>query len=145
MIDINYSLRIAVNNALTGIAGIKAYYNHLPNTLTPVPDCYLIFRSITSNDISTKHSSDTNTFITIDIHTREQVSNPGLNNDTTAREVYNRIYPNPQFNLTIDGAQIVNTKMINDITDEPIQQGSVEWLSRHITFGFNIFQRSDIS
>ena len=143
MIDINYSLRIAYYTALNGIAGVPVFYNMVPPNISP--DNYIIFRSITNNDASTMNSSDIDLQITVEIQTFEDSLNSGLTADMVAREVFNRIYPTPGATLTLDGAQMVKTRMLNDITNVPVTQGNRMYVSRFITFGHNIFLRSDIS
>jgi hypothetical protein len=143
MIDINYSLRIAYYTALNGIAGVPVFYNMVPPMVSP--DNYIVFRSITNSDASTMNSSDTDTQITVEIQTFEDGLNPGLSADMVAREVFNRILPNPGATLTLDGAQMVSTRLLNDITQPPVAQGNRMYVSRIITFGHKIFMRSDIS
>lgn len=143
MIDINYSLRIAYQVALAGIADYPVFYQMLPPNVSPRQ--YIIFRSITSNDASTFNSSDTNTTIVIEIHTWDDGLNSGLNADMGAREVFNRIYPNPGAVLTLDGAQMVSTQLVNDRTQDFTNNQNRTYISRYLTFRHNIFQRSDIS
>jgi len=143
MIDINYSLRIAYFTALTGIGDTPVFYNMVPPTVSP--NNYIVFRSITNNDASTISSSDIDLQITIEIQTFEDGLNSGLTADMIAREVFNRIYPNPQAVLTLDGAQMVKTRLLNDVSQPPVAQGNRMYVSRFITFGHNIFLRSDIS
>lgn len=143
MIDINYSLRIAYKDALDGIAGVPVHYQSLPNNL--FLDTYIVFRSIRNTHAGTKSSSDTDTRITVEIHTGEFIINQGLNADMIAREVLRRITDNPQFNLTMDGAQIVTTIAESDETQDFTMRDGRQYISRFITFKHNIFQRSDIS
>ncbi len=143
MIDINYSLRIAYYTALNGIAGVPVFYNMVPPTVSPTE--YIVFRSITNTDASTMNSSDINSQVTVEIQTFEDGLNSGLTADSIAREVYNRILPNPGANLTLDGAQMVKTRLLNDVSQPPVAQGNRMYVSRFITFGHNIFLRSDIS
>lgn len=143
MIDINYSLRIAYFNALTGITDFPVYYQMLPQNISPKQ--YIIFRSITSNDASTFNSSDTNTSITVEIHTWNDQLNSGLNVDIGAREVLNRIYANPGFVLPLDGAQMVSTQLVNDVTQDFTNSQNRTYISRYLTFRHNIFQSADIS
>jgi len=143
MIDINYSLRIAYQTALTGIAGTPVFYNILPPNVSP--NNYIIFRSITNTDSSTMNSSDINCQITVEIQTWEDGLNSGLDADQAAREVFSRILPNPGATLTLDGAQMVSTRLLNDITQSPVSIGNRAYMSRFITFGHKIFLRSDIS
>ena len=143
MIDINYSLRIAYYTALNGIAGVPVFYNMVPPNVSPTD--YIVYRSITNSDASTMNSSDTDTQITVEIQTFEDGLNPGLSADMIAREVFNRILPNPGATLTLDGAQMVSTRLLNDITQPPVAQGNRMYVSRFLTFGHKIFHRSDIS
>lgn len=143
MIDINISLRNAYKQALSGIDGVPVYYMAVPSTVSPAN--YIVFRSISSNDASTFNSSDTNTSVTVEIHTWTDGSNSGLSADQVAREVFNRLYANPQFVLQLDGAQMVSTRMTNDVTQNFTNSGNRTYVSRYITFKHNIFQRSDIS
>lgn len=143
MIDINYSLRIAYTNALAGIADYPVFYQQLPPNVSP--NNYIVFRSINNNDASTFNSSDTNTSITVEIHTWADGLNNGLAADMGAREVYNRIYANPQFRLTLDGAQMVSTRLVNDVTQDFTNSQNRTYVSRYLTFKHNIFQTADIS
>ncbi len=143
MIDTNYSLRIAYMAALAGINGVPVFYNELPPNVSP--QSYIVFRSITNNDASTRNSSDTNTNVTVEIHTWDDGLNNGLSADLIAREVMNRIYPNSQAVLDLDGAQMVWTRMVSDNTQSFSNQQNRTYIIRFITFKHNIFQRSDIS
>jgi len=143
MIDINYSLRIAYTTALNGITGMPVFYNNLPPNISP--DNYIVFRSITNTDASTMNSSDINTQITVEIQTFEDGINSGLTSDMVAREVFIRILPNPGATLTLDGAQMISTRLLNDITNQPVNVGNRAYVSRFLTFGHKIYLRSDIS
>lgn len=143
MIDINISLRNAYKTALTGIDGVPAFYMSVPATVSP--SNYIVFRSITSNDASTFNSCDTNTSVMVEIHTWTDGSNSGLSADQIAREVYNRIYANPSYVLSLDGAQMLNTTLVQDTVQDFINQQNRGYISRYITFKHNIYQRSDIS
>jgi len=143
MIDINYSLRLAYENALSDITDIKVFYQIAPETISDKN--YIVFRSLTSNDVSTKNSCDTSTTITVEIHTWQEKYNKGLMADVLARDVYNRIYPNSQAVLPLNGAQMVSTRMVSDVTQNFTTQANRGYISRFITFRHNIFQTSDIS
>jgi len=143
LIDINYSLRIAYQTALTGIAGTPVFYNLLPPNVSP--NNYIIFRSITNTDASTMNSSDIDCQITVEIQTWEDGLNSGLDADQAAREVFTRILPTQGATLTLDGAQMISTRLLSDITQQPITFGNRAYVSRFITFGHKIFLTSDIS
>jgi len=144
MIDINYSLRSAYFSALNHcVAGVPAFYQAVPGNQSP--DQYIVFRSISSTDSSTCNTSDTETQITVEIHTFTDGTNSGLQADLVAREVFNRVLPNPSGILTIDGAQIVSTRLLNDVVQDAVSEGNRVYVSRYLTFGHKIFHRSDIS
>lgn len=142
MIDLNYSLRIAYFSALSDI-GVPVYYQSIPPNSNP--DDYIVFRSITSTDASTKSSADTETTVTVEIHTKSDVINRGLNADTLARDVYNRIYPNQSTQLLIAGGQMINTRIVSDTVQNMVMNGAESFVSRFIIFKHKIYQSSDIS
>lgn len=143
MIDLNYSLRVAYNTALAGIANVPVFYQAAPPDQSP--QSYIVFRSFNSTDGSTKNSSDTETTVVVEIHTYQDIVNSGLSADVIARDVYSRIYANGQFNLSIDGGQIVHTKMQNDQVFDFTNSAGRSYISRYITFKHTIFQTADIS
>ena len=144
MIDINYSLRVAYMTALDGISGVPVFYQGVPSNQSP--DNYIVFRGINNADASTINSSDTVTSITIEIHTyKDDGSINGVSADMISREVLNRIYPNSQFNLTIDGAQIVGTRLAGDTTRDFLNQQNRGYIQRDLTFRHHIFHSGDIS
>jgi hypothetical protein len=142
MIDINYSLRVAYFNALK-VLSVPVYYMALPNNLHP--NNYIIFRSIINTDDSNKSCNQVITTITVEIHTKQDIMNQGVNSDTLGRDVYNVIYPNRTEHLSLDGAQIVNTEMLNDRTENFSLESGEMFISRYITFKHIIYQFSDIS
>jgi len=142
MIDLNYSLRIAYYNALS-VLSVPVYYQSVPNNANP--DNYIVFRSIQNNDASTKECSQTNTSITVEIHTKQGIMNQGISADTLARDVFNVLYPNRVSPLTINGGQIVNTELLSDNTQDFVMEGGEMFISRFLTFQHIIYQVSDIS
>lgn len=146
MIDINYSLRIAYYAALggdAGMGGLPVFYQSVPPDVSP--DEYIVFRSITNVDASTMNTPDVQTSMTVEIHTFANALNSGLAADQAAREVFNRIYPNPQGVLTLDGAQMVKTRLLNDVTQDAVSVANRAYISRFLTFGHHIYMRSDAS
>jgi hypothetical protein len=142
MIDINYSLRVAYFNALK-VLSVPVYYQAVPNNINP--NNYIVFRSIFNVDDSSKTCSQTTTTITVEIHTKQDVINQGVNSDTIARDVFNVLYPNRTEQLAIDGAQIVNTELLNDRTENFQMNSGEMFISRYLTFKHIIYQLSDIS
>jgi hypothetical protein len=142
MIDINYSLRVAYYNALK-VLSVPVFYQAVPNNLNP--NNYIVFRSIFNVDDSSKTCSQTTTTITVEIHTKQDIINQGVNSDTIARDVFNILYPNRTDQLSIDGAQIVNTELLNDRTENFQMNSGEMFISRYLTFKHIIYQLSDIS
>lgn len=144
MIDINYSLRIGYTSVLQPMitAGVKLYYFNAP----PIPaNNYIVMYGFQSVDSSTNGSCDTVTTVSFAFHGFDDIVNNGLSVDIMVRDFLRLIYSSPQSVITIDGAQMVNIEMINDI-EQPVQIiGGRNYKQRNITLRHNIFQRSDIS
>lgn len=136
MRDINEPLRIAYAAALSQIS-VPVYYNTLPSNVTPAS--YVIFRSITNNDTSTKNSFDTSTTITVEIHTKNSPGNSGLSADRIADEVLQVIYPGQQANLNLSRGQVLSTQVANDVTNDYSISGQFAYVTRIITFRHQIF------
>jgi len=136
MRDVNEPIRVAYAAALTTV-GVPVYYQFLPNNLNP--DNYIVFRSITGNDVSTKSSSDVSLNIVVEIHTKGNVGNQGLTADTIADQVYQLIYPNKQTNLTLSRGQVLQTEMANDRVIDFQQKNQFGYISRFITFRHWVF------
>lgn len=143
MIDINISLGAAYKTALTGIAGVPVYWSHVPQNESP--NEYIVCKPPINQDLSTKSSSDTDTSIVVEIHTFSSGDNSGLSLDVIARDVFNRILPNPSATLTMDGAQMITTRLLGDRTEDYTERGGRGYMSRFLTFGHKIFQTADIS
>lgn len=142
MIDLNYSLRVAYKTALSQLS-VPVYYQAVPNNT--YPDNYIVFRSITNNDDSTKTCNQTLTSITVEIHTKQDIMNQGISADTLARDVFNVIYPNRTDHLSINGGQIVNTECVQDNVQDFAMESGEMFISRFLTFQHIIYQVSDIS
>ena len=139
MKDVNYPLRKAYFAALQAV-GLPVYYQSLPNNLHP--ENYIIFRGITSNDASTKNSSDTSTSMVVEIHTLKDITNPGLDADNIANSVFNYIYNISQFVLPMYQMQMVSTQMQFDRVDNIQLNHQQAYVSRFITFQHDIFVSS---
>ncbi len=139
MKDINYPLRKAYFRALQA-TGLPVYYQSLPNNINP--DNYIVFRSISSGDDSTKSSAQTDTTITVEIHTLRDVINPGLDADLIATDVFNYIYAISQFVLPMDGVLMMSTKLEQDNTQNVQLNNQLAYINRFITFRHRIFVAS---
>ena len=136
MTDINTALETAYYAALKDIT-TYVFNGQLPDNVNP--EEYIIFRSIQNNDVSTKNSSDTSTNITVEIHTNKNKINQTNDGNSLAAQVFAAIYPNQQFNLTLSGMQMIDTKVVNDRTDEYQMSSQLCYISRYITFGHLIY------
>ena len=144
MRDINYSLRKAYFTVLTGItyegSATPVYYLQAPNSITA--SNYILYSGVANNDLSTKNSSDTGTLMRVTIHTFKEKYNDGKAADFIAGQIYQRIYPNPQFNLILeDNLQMVSTELVNDLTQDYGIRNSVVYIDRILIFRHKIFQR----
>jgi len=142
MIDLNYSLRKAYFDALSGISPSVPifYYAAPPNKKL---DQYIVYRSITNKDESTKTTSDTRTFIIVEIYSRNLAVNSGAAVDDIANKVLQAIYPDRNTHLTIDGGQIVTTEMTFDLVNPYLVISGEVYLSRFLTFKHIIYQSSN--
>lgn len=136
MLDVNYPLRKAYYGALQA-TGLPVYYQSLPNNISPAD--YIVFRSINSQDASTKNSSDTSTTITVEIHTTQDVVNRGKSADDIANEIYGYVYAISQFVLPMDNMQMINTQVQSDVTPDFVLNNQKTHIARFITFRHNIF------
>ena len=136
MTDINTALETAYYAALKDIT-TYVFNGQLPDNVNP--EEYIIFRSIQNNDVSTKNSSDTSTNITVEIHTNKNKINQTNDGNSLAAQVFAAIYPNQQFNLTLSGMQMIDTKVVNDRTDEYQMSSQLCYISRYITFRHLIY------
>ena len=141
MIDLNTSLRKAYHAALSTIPNVPVYYFAAPpNKRSPE---YIVYRSITNKDQSTKTTSDTRTFIIVEIYSSNMNTNSGARVDEIAQLVYDAVYPDRHTHLEIDGGQIVTTEMTFELVN-PFQVISGEvYLSRFLTFKHIIYQSTD--
>lgn len=136
MIDINWPLRKAYFAALN-VTGYPVFYQGLPANINP--EEYIVFRSIMSNEASTKNSADTQTTIVVEIHTYQEFANQGRLVETIADLVYQYVYAISQFVLPMDGVQMVSTELVSDETQNYGYLGNRMYIDRFITFRHNIF------
>ncbi len=136
MKDINTPLEKAYFTALQDI-GVPVYNQELPDNVSP--ESYILFRSINSNDNSSKSFAKTSTTITVEIHTFKDKINQSVTGNTLAEMVMERIYPYRQFVLPLDGMQMVSTELANDASQNYSQRNQRTYLSRYITFRHSIF------
>jgi hypothetical protein len=142
MVDLNTSLRKAYFAALSSIYPPVPvfYYAAPPNKKL---DEYIVYRSLTNKDESTKSSSDTRTFVIVEIYSRNMAVNSGAKVDEIANAVLGVIYPDRHTNLQIDGGQIVNTEMTFDLVNPYTVISGEVYLSRFMTFKHIIYQSSN--
>jgi len=136
MKDVNKPLRKAYFAALS-VTGLPVYENALPNNLNP--EEYIIFRGFDTTEASTKNSADTDTNVTVEIHTYKDIHNNSTVSENIADDVYRYIYALPQFVLPMDGMQMVQAQLVNDRTQDYGFVNGRMYIDRFITFKHNIF------
>lgn len=145
MKDVNYPAQKSYLIALTGITyngnNVPVYYGEIPDNLAP--DIYIVYGGITNTDASTFHSSDTNTLMRVTIHTFQLKYNTGKEAAAVANEVFQRLYPNPQFviDLSPDNMQCVGTELVQDLTQDYSIINARTYLDRILIFRHKIFIR----
>ena len=143
MKDVSYPLQKAYLLALNGITynavAVPVYYQELPDTM--IPNNYIIFGPVTSNDDSTFNSADTITSMRVTIHTFEGKYNTGKAVAAIPGEVFQRLYANSQFNLDLspDSMQMVDTRLSNDLTQDYSQKGTRTYIDRIIILRHRIY------
>jgi len=143
MRDINKELRKAYFTALSGItnggAPVPVYYMKLPTSVDALN--YIVYRGLTSNDVSTKNSFDSDTGVVVEIHTyTDGTNNNGNASDEIADQVLQRIYPSPQSTLAVAGTVVSNTTVQDDTTQDFTDSANRSYISRFITFIHRIYQ-----
>jgi hypothetical protein len=143
MKDVNYPLRTAYKIALQGIVydsdPVAIYAGEAPPNNEQ--KYYIVFGSITNNDISTKQTSDTQTQIRVTIFTRADGSNSGKAVDFIAGQVFEKVYDVPTFNLSVSGFQVIDTKLASDNTQEWENNAQLKLVDRTLVFSHNIFHK----
>lgn len=142
MVDLNTSLRKAYFAALSSIdPAVPVFYFAAPPNKKF--DLYIVYRSLTNKDESTKSSSDTRTFVIVEIYSRNMSVNSGADVDDLAGKILAAIYPDRHTNITIDGGQVVNTEMTFDLVNPYNVISGEVFLSRFLTFKHIIYQSSN--
>lgn len=144
MIDVNLPLKKAYFAAFAGITylgvPVKSFYGQLPSTISPA--IYIIFRPITDTDNSAKTASLHITLMSVSIFTNSEVYNDGVAVDVVANTVMQRIYPRPNYNITLSNTdlQVVRTYKDSDTTDNFSVDRQNTYIDRTIIFRHNIFE-----
>lgn len=145
MKDVNKALRKKYYELLNGSLNIEndpvpVYYKYLPNNIDK--PYYVIIRTVSNTEISTKQLSNTDTSIQLGIYTKDTVANPGSYADDIAGQIYTIIYPTPQSTIDLEpDFQVAVTKLDNDISPDAIQSNNAVFVNRFITFAHKILHR----
>jgi mannose/fructose/N-acetylgalactosamine-specific phosphotransferase system component IIB len=135
-----------INNTL-----IKAYYDALKPLGYPVyegeePDdtldkMYIVISDVTSNDTSTKNSTDVNAQIQITINSWELKYNNSKSLNIAAGDVLTAIKPTPNavLDLSVGGMQMMNLNVQNDNLQNYGKLAGRVYISRNIIFQQDIF------
>lgn len=142
MKDVNQALRKAYVTALNNIfhdnKQVRVFYQQAPKEITDKN--YITFGGISSNDISTKQTSDTQTSMEVKIFTYENGYNNGDAADLIADQVIQAIYPKPTSTLTLEGTvQMVSTEMTGDSVQAWTQEGQRVYVDRTLIFRHRLF------
>jgi hypothetical protein len=144
MRDVNTALLKAYFIAFDGITynsvPVPSYSGIMPDNINP--NNYILFGEVSNNDLSTKGSADTNTLMRVTIHTFDEKYNSPIIVNSIANEVFQRVYANSQFNLSLDDdLQIYSTELVSDITQHLQVDNSRAYIDRIIIFRHKIFIR----
>ena len=135
-----------INNSL-----IKAYYQAIKPLGYPVfegeePDdildkIYIVISDVSSNDTSTKNSSDVNASIQITINSWELKYNNSKNLNTVAGLILTAIKPTPNavLDLSASNLQMMNLNVQNDVVQNYGKLAGRVYISRNIIFSQDIF------
>lgn len=135
-----------INNSL-----IKAYYQAIQPLGYPVfegeePDdtldkIYIVISDVTSNDTSTKNSSDVNASIQITINSWENKYNNSKSLNTVAGLILTVIKPTPNavLDLSASNLQMMNLNVQNDVVQNYGKLAGRVYISRNIIFSQDIF------
>jgi len=140
----NLAIRQAYNTLLNTIqynsAPVPVYFQQLPTDVGP--GVYIIFGQIRNNDDGNKFSPVTQTSVTVSIYTNSPQYNDGVAVDTVANEVLNRLYKNPQFNISLADQflQVVTTTLESDQTNDWSQDQQNIYIDRIMVFQHTVFQ-----
>lgn len=143
MKDVNWELRKAYTTALAGITynsnPVPVFYQNAPDDVTAKN--YIVFSGISNGDSSTLNSSDTTTSIRVSIYTYNEKINAGRAADDLAGIVLSRIYPNPQFNLTLEGFQVTSTRLSGDSSQDFSMVNQKTYINRFLTFRHQVYHQ----
>ena len=133
-----------INNPL-----IKAYYDALVPLGYPVfegeePDnttseMYIVISDVSSNDTSTKSSSDVNAQIQVTINSWKVKYNNSKDMNIAAGLVLETIKPSPNAVLDLPSMQMLNLSVVNDRTQNYGKLAGRVYISRQIIFQQDIF------
>lgn len=146
MKDVNYPLRKIYYAALSPLTyngiPIPVFFQKAPDDI--IAPNYVVFDGITNSDTSGKYKAQTDTAITVTIHTFKEKYNDGRAADDIAGLILNAIHPNKQTrpDMSADGLQVVNTKLTTDFTQNYNINNTREYVDRLLTFTHSIFQLS---
>ena len=104
-------------------------------------DVYVLISAINNTDKGTFQTDDTNTTIQVGIYSRTTTDNNGEAVGAIATSVYSAIKPGPLNNISVNGAQVLTTELVNDVSPAPLDTGSMLFINRFITFQHKIFHQ----
>lgn len=141
MQDVELALRKAYLTAINASdAGVEMYYDAAASQLA-ADASYILFKGITSNDASTKTSSDVDVTVTLEVYTKSLGSNPGIDCANIANEILKAILTTPSFNLDLsnDNMQCYKTTLVSNDSKTWSVDSQLVYVDRVISFRHKIF------
>lgn len=138
MKDINSALLQAYYTAISAIP-LPVYEGEEPDDIKD--RIYVVLSDVTSNEKSTKNSSDLTATIQVSIHSWEYKYNNSKTLNTAVDQIFTAIRPdsNSSLDLSIYGLQMLNLGVQLDRTERIGRIGGKEFITRYIIFKQDIF------
>jgi hypothetical protein len=138
MVNVNDILTIKYFQLLkAAMPSTQIFREYVPNDLGG--DAYVLISAINNNGSGTLQSDDTTTSVQVAIYTKSTTDNSGDTMQDIATAVYNTIKPSVINQLTLAGVQVLTTELSNDVSQSPLDTGSMMFINRFITFTHKIF------
>jgi hypothetical protein len=118
---------------------IQIFRDYVPTDLGG--DVYVLISAINNTDKGTFQTDDTNTTIQVGIYSRTTTDNNADDMQAIATSVYNAIKPGQPNTISVRGAQVLTTELVNDVSPAPLDTGSMLFINRFITFQHKIFHQ----
>lgn len=145
MRDVNFPLRKRYITALAGLSynsvEVPVFYQFLPDGNSA--ELYVIIETISNNSTGTINTQDTQTSVTLTIHSGGTKYSNGQAVDSVAGQIMTAINPNPSavLDLSADNFQMTSTRLATDNIQSFSEEGAKVYIDRILTFEHSIFQK----